>query len=147
MSSAQQYRFLETTPTDYQTYETIQVPGNVLSGVYANTAVSSLTSGDGYILTLTPEKSSGEMGFWRYTGSQVRANSAFVATNNIPWASGNGANIYGFTFTFDDTTGIISPLAPTADGAWYTLDGRRLTGRPVFSGIYIHNGKKVIVKK
>lgn len=81
------------------------------------------------------------------TPNTANLTSAFVATNNIPWASGNGANIYGFTFTFDDTTGIISPLAPTADGAWYTLDGRRLTGRPVFSGIYIHNGKKVIVKR
>lgn len=29
---------------------------------------------------------------------------------------------------------------------WYTLDGRRLNGRPTKSGIYIINGKKVVIK-
>ena len=29
---------------------------------------------------------------------------------------------------------------------WYTLDGRRLTGTPTAKGIYIHGGRKVIVK-
>ena len=28
--------------------------------------------------------------------------------------------------------------------AWYTLDGRRLGGKPTKSGLYIHNGKKVL---
>ena len=32
------------------------------------------------------------------------------------------------------------------DGAWYTLDGRRLTSEPATKGLYIHQGKKVIVK-
>ena len=30
--------------------------------------------------------------------------------------------------------------------SWYTLDGRRLSGAPNQKGIYIHNGKKVIVR-
>jgi arabinogalactan endo-1,4-beta-galactosidase len=34
----------------------------------------------------------------------------------------------------------------TTDAAWYTLDGRRLTGQPTAKGIYIHNGKKLLVK-
>ena len=32
------------------------------------------------------------------------------------------------------------------DGIWYTLDGRRLNGKPAARGLYIHNGKKIIVK-
>ncbi len=32
------------------------------------------------------------------------------------------------------------------DGIWYTLDGRRLNGKPATRGLYIHNGKKIIVK-
>jgi arabinogalactan endo-1,4-beta-galactosidase len=31
------------------------------------------------------------------------------------------------------------------DGAWYTLDGRKLNGTPQKKGIYINNNKKVIV--
>ena len=32
------------------------------------------------------------------------------------------------------------------DNTWYTLDGRRLSGQPATRGLYIHNGKKYIVK-
>jgi hypothetical protein len=30
--------------------------------------------------------------------------------------------------------------------AWYSLDGRKLSGKPTKSGVYIHNGKKVVIK-
>ena len=44
--------------------------------------------------------------------------------------------------TLDTRTG-----EATFDGdAWYTLDGRRLTGKPAVKGLYIKNGKKIIVK-
>ena len=32
------------------------------------------------------------------------------------------------------------------DGEWYDLNGRQLQGKPAAKGIYIHNGKKYIVK-
>ena len=36
--------------------------------------------------------------------------------------------------------------AKTADDAWYTLDGRRLIGRPTQRGVYVNNHKKVVIK-
>jgi len=33
----------------------------------------------------------------------------------------------------------------TATG-WYTLDGLRLSGKPTTKGVYINNGKKIVVK-
>ena len=33
-----------------------------------------------------------------------------------------------------------------ATAQWYTLDGRRLSGVPSQKGLYIHNGKKIIIK-
>ena len=46
-------------------------------------------------------------------------------------------------------TGILSPLtshlSPLND-AWYDLQGRRLSGKPTTKGVYIHNGKKMIVR-
>ena len=33
-----------------------------------------------------------------------------------------------------------------SDDAWYSLDGRRLYGKPTAKGIYINNGKKVVIK-
>lgn len=30
--------------------------------------------------------------------------------------------------------------------AWFTLDGRRLSGKPSQSGVYLNNGKKIVIK-
>ena len=32
------------------------------------------------------------------------------------------------------------------EGKWFSLDGRRLNGKPTAKGIYIHNGKKTFIK-
>lgn len=42
--------------------------------------------------------------------------------------------------TLDTRTGEIST------GDWYSLDGRRLQDKPSTKGIYIHNGRKVVIK-
>jgi hypothetical protein len=31
-------------------------------------------------------------------------------------------------------------------GYWYTLDGRCLMGKPTTKGLYIDNGKKIVIK-
>ena len=50
----------------------------------------------------------------------------------------------------DESTGIISVSKESAregvSAAWYILDGRKLDGQPTAKGLYIHGGKKVIVK-
>ena len=33
-----------------------------------------------------------------------------------------------------------------AGGSWYTLDGRQLDGQPTTKGMYIHHGKKIVIK-
>ena len=55
--------------------------------------------------------------------------------------SGQNVNIYINTATAIDH---IPQTSENADGQWYTIDGRRLQGKPTKKGIYIHNGKKVI---
>ena len=53
-----------------------------------------------------------------------------------------------YEFTFEaSTTAITLPEADTtADDTFYTLNGQRMSGRPNKAGIYIHKGKKVIVR-
>lgn len=34
----------------------------------------------------------------------------------------------------------------TTNNRYYTLDGRQIVGKPTVKGIYIHNGRKVMVK-
>jgi hypothetical protein len=32
------------------------------------------------------------------------------------------------------------------DDAWYSIDGRRIDGKPTAKGMYIYNGRKMIIK-
>jgi hypothetical protein len=53
-------------------------------------------------------------------------------------------------FGDDETTGIISVhdsgFMVNGSDAWYTLDGRKLDGKPTRAGVYINNGKAVVIK-
>ena len=62
-----------------------------------------------------------------------------------------GAKVRAFRLNFDgvETTGILEvPQDPDEmkDDVWYSLDGVRLSEKPTWSGIYIHEGKKTFVK-
>ena len=65
--------------------------------------------------------------------------------NNVPW-SRFSPRILRDLSPEDDPVGIVSPLGETEEGAWYSLDGRKLSGKPVQKGIYVNGGKKVLVK-
>ena len=59
--------------------------------------------------------------------------------------------VSGFILNFDGTTTDISNTSLTSHSSsltsgYYTLDGRRLNGEPTQKGVYIHNGRKVVVK-
>ena len=42
---------------------------------------------------------------------------------------------------------LVDDEQPTStDGAWYTVDGTKLSGKTTAKGVYIHNGVKVVVK-
>ncbi len=60
----------------------------------------------------------------------------------------NNARAFAMDFGDEEVTGIIGLSADerNTDGAIYTLDGRRVNGKPTQKGIYIQNGKKVIIK-
>ena len=50
-----------------------------------------------------------------------------------------------------EVTAIGSLLTKTGEvtldgGAWYSMDGRRTEGKPTAKGVYVNNGKKVIIK-
>ena len=55
----------------------------------------------------------------------------------------------GFGGDGDGTTGVweIKEVKQVTDDTWYTLEGLKLSGKPQKKGIYIMNGKKVIIKK
>lgn len=48
----------------------------------------------------------------------------------------------------DDTTAIMEIIQPAASGTGdrYSLDGRKLSSKPTQKGVYIQNGKKIVIK-
>ena len=114
---------------------------NDLRGVDVDTPTSSLGSGTFYVLGMT----NGHFGFHKYEGTTMAARKAFVFVN------GTGAALArSLTMVFDDEATGIKTTDFTdytdSDDAWYTLDGRRLQGKPAKSGIYVNNGKKIVIK-
>ena len=84
---------------------------------------------------------------------QIGAFRAHFELNGIT-AGDPAAGVRAFVLNFgeDETTGITDPTPDPSPGwegsgcAWYSLDGRRLSGKPTTSGIYINNGRKVVIK-
>ena len=58
--------------------------------------------------------------------------------------------INNFVLKFGDETNAIenlqSPIFNYKPEGWYTIDGRRLQGKPSRDGVYINNGKKVVIE-
>jgi len=58
------------------------------------------------------------------------------------------ARAFVLNFGEDEATGVreVKEVREVKDNSWYTLDGRRLTGKPTTKGLYINNGRKVVIK-
>ena len=67
-----------------------------------------------------------------------------LVTNNF--ISENGANAFQLNFGGSTDIRTIQKSDIDLSSGWYMLDGRRLNSKPTAKGIYIHNGKKVVIK-
>ena len=108
---------------------------NDLHGTDIRTATSELGTGTFYVMG----KQSGNFGFFPYTAQYMPARKAYLLVDG-------GAQARGLTMALDETTGISSTTNDTNDNAWYTLDGRKLDGKPTTKGLYINNGRKIVIK-
>ena len=82
-------------------------------------------------------------GYLRYTASLAPAmdGSNTTAVDELPAT---------MRVVIGGETTSLSPVpSPSREGSsqgWYTLDGRKLNGKPTKKGLYIHNGRKVVIK-
>ncbi len=151
-----------TVPSDYDTKEHITaaltdaaatIPGVLtFTGTYA--PVSIPEDGDSTKLCL------GAYNTLYYPNAAMTIGSQRAY---FQLAEGQSAGIVAFVLNFgddlpnsgyddmpnsgdDEATGIITTKSSNSSNAWYTLDGRKLDKQPTASGVYIHQGKKVVVK-
>lgn len=78
-----------------------------------------------------------------FTNKKAGSDSG-AQTLNMAFKNGN---YYGDNVTYGNVTGIsvIKANAQTGD-SWYTMSGTRMASKPTQKGVYIHQGKKVVVK-
>ena len=83
--------------------------------------------------------------FYKWVKGNVKSNYAYLQLKN---PDNTNAKTVIYLDWFGDTTGIHGMTAPsqvTSGKTYYTLDGRKVTS-PTQKGIYIINGKKIIIK-
>lgn len=110
---------------------------------------------------------------WYYMGFKIKSKDAIVniifnqgngtgKKQTIDLNAGNSTKYYEITttqsqgkYTCKDVTAIWAPTGitgtptisnTTTDNAWYTLSGMKLGKKPAKNGVYIHQGKKVIIR-
>ena len=130
--------FQKTNETEVPTYT------NLLKGVTAPTTTAALKELYNCTNILVLDKSSSFIGFYNWNGS-MPANLAFLTYSN-----GESSKGLSITFGEDDEYGVATDINTFGmdddQDAWYTLQGMKLIGKPLKGGIYLHQGKTVIIK-
>lgn len=122
----------------------VDVTGNLLVG----TATEQEFSGAGYKYYLFGKGAKGQ-GFYHQTGRDGNSIKLGAHRAGLKLATSGFAPAKELIFNFDDatTTGInnVQPVAEKKNDVIYDLQGRRVTNPS--RGIYIVNGKKVVISK
>ncbi|MCR5433649.1 MAG: leucine-rich repeat domain-containing protein [Bacteroidaceae bacterium] len=125
-----------TNPTITLTYE--GDTGTLANNDLLGTTAAIATPADTYMLV----KGGSGVGFYHWEGTDIPAGRGYLTI-----AGGGGVKAF-YPFSGDEGTTAIE-MAENADEArdpvLYDLSGRRVQGNPR-SGIYVKNGKKIIIK-
>ena len=112
---------------------------NLLEGTYQETSVESIL--EGYVSDASV--------YVLYNNEFVKTTSGTIPANRGYLVFGKPANAPKLTIEIGDgATGINDVRSKMAEvgSDFYDLSGRKLSGKPTKSGLYIKNGKKILVK-
>ncbi|MBR3021155.1 MAG: leucine-rich repeat domain-containing protein [Bacteroidaceae bacterium] len=114
---------------------------NMLVGVTADKVLNKTEGANSNFILANGENG---VGFYAVKdGSTLAAGKAYLSLPTAVLPS----SAQSISFRFDDATNIASPQpSPEGKGDWYDLSGRRVNGAPTAPGLYIKDGRKVIVK-
>ena len=136
-------------PASMQCNETTLTDGTIVTALQAGRS-ESVWKQDAFtgmpMLTLFADQYRYKVPASAKAGVKMPANKAYLQI----LTSALGAGAPGITLLWDDgTTTGISTLIPALlqeEGVWYPLDGRKLNRKPTKKGLYIHRGRKVLMK-
>ena len=107
-------------------------------------ASQSFTATDNSILLMGDD----DKLYYPANGASIGAQRAYFKIGEDGAAA---RRVTAFNVNFDDgeTTGVTTTSYTNftnSDDTWYTLDGRKLQGKPSRAGVYIYNGKTFTIK-
>ena len=137
--------------------------GNLVSAVILGDLETGIEVNFGYYLKLDSEEANEQMnigrsiedGTYQVVGILVDVNAKDLSKgwrlmqNSESFAVTMTVKGNNVTFKNSTTTAIVPVAAKTLqerDNQWYSLSGARISGQPSAKGIYVKNGKKVLVK-
>ncbi len=129
------YRFTKSQNDSYQTKYYNYLTGSTVSITPAQALAAAQSDGNVYTMQIG---SNGFIAFYRFTGSRLAANKAFLIYNENLSKISIGDN--------DQVATYIQSISQEEEGSWYTIQGVKLSGKPSQQGIYIFNGKPVSIK-
>lgn len=117
---------------------------NDLRGVDVATSLTSVLDTYKANALLMLSNKNGKFGFHDVVLTNVPARKAFLPIDD---PDPNPVRSFNIVFEDDDTTGInaVNNEERIGNDAWYDLQGRKIQ-MPTQRGLYIHNGKKIVVK-
>lgn len=137
MSDEKIYGFLVKEPTTYtaitseesEDNELIKATGTADARTFAAARIYLLYNNE-FVLNKQGTLNEGEVYMLNPNYSALTPSPA-----RLKIVKGGGTGIENIEYTIDSQS-----------GAWYTLDGRRLSSKPTKKGLYLQSGKKIVVK-
>ena len=116
------------------------VVSNLLVGITRSKELP--TTSDGRTNCILSDGSAG-IGFYPTSGGILAAGKAYLP---LPTEVLQSTGVKGVSIVFNDATRIQGTQAAGQPGVWYGIDGKMQQRKPTQSGVYVRDGKKVIVK-
>ena len=154
--------YYQVTKANYTTVENsavVSIQKAAASISYETTAVSKTTNDEAFVnaLTMTGD------GTVTYSSDNVNVATVNSETGEVTIKGTGNATIKAtvvdgtnytyatktaqYTLTVEAATGISDVKTDATENAnWYDLSGRPLNGKPTKAGVYVKNGKKVVIK-
>lgn len=119
--------------------------GNSLKGL---TKITEVETTDGAYTNFILSQQNGVVAWYPLAAKYaLKAHSAYLQLPTDDVFTNDGTRAIGMEFEDGVTTGFIQIATDgTEDGDWYGIDGIKFNQKPTQRGVYINNGRKVIVK-
>ena len=138
-------------------FASVDMPKNDLNGCETEESLSDIIkrldnveyydeAGNFYVMGMVD----GKFGFYKYVYMTMPAHKAFLY---IPRSTSSSARAITFSFA-DNITDVKTISGDKGQWSmfngqcsdWYTINGVKLSGKPTAPGMYINNGKKILIK-